>query len=474
MNLTLKSYIEWVKNNKFTPWEVIKNYLEKAQEKNKELKAFVRFHPEYVDENLDNFADKPLCGAPIGIKDLINTKWYITSGGSRILENYISPYTATCIINLENNGWLMIGKTNCDQFGMGSSTENSYFGNTLNPYGKDRVPGWSSWWSAAAVAADMCIAALGTDTGGSSRQPAALCNVVGLKPTYGRVSRYGVMAYASSFDQVGTFTKTVEDAKILLSSICWLDKKDSQSDPRSDEKNWDVCFENIDITKYKIAIPKQFLWEWMEENIRIAFTNLIEWLRSNEITVDEVDMPILNNVLSIYYTLVPAEVSTNLSRLDGIKYGLQDNTMNHPKLSEYYSNVRSQWFGDEAKRRILAGTFVLSSDNYEGYYLKAKKARIKLRQEFDKLYNDYDLVMSPTSPEVAWKFGEKSDDPLKMYLADIYTVTANLIGSPAISVPAWFVSDRGEDMPWWVQFMAQRRREDNLFSVGNWIEKNFK
>lgn len=472
MNLTLKQYIAWVEKWTFSPKEVVEHYMQKAKEKNSDYFAFIRFHEDYVQNNIENFSTRKLKAAPIGIKDLILTRDHESSGWSKILTWYIPPYSATVFEKLEANGWMMLWKTNCDQFGMWSATEHSYFGKTINNNWTNRVPGWSSGGSAVAVAGDLCLWALWTDTGWSSRQPAFMCGCVWLKPTYGRNSRYGVMPYASSFDQVGVFAKTVEDSKIILESIAWFDTNDSTTvDHDSDIKDWSKSFENINIKNFKFALPKEFIWNWLDPRIKSEFMKMVEYLRKNWATVDEIDLPILNATLPTYYTLVPAEVSTNLSRLDGVKFGLQSDSMDHESISQYYNEIRSNWFGDEAKRRILIWTFVLSSANYKWFYLKAQKVRNQLKSEINELFKKYDIILSPTSPELAWKIWEKADDPMKEILADLYTVTANLVWIPAISVPTGFIEDKWEKMPRWIQLMAWKRREDNLFAVGNWIEK---
>lgn len=474
MNLTLKAYLQGVSDGTVDPQTVADFYLKKAQQENGEHFSFIRFHDDYVQKNIKTFKDRPLKGAPIGVKDIILTEEYITSCGSKMLENYVSPYSATCFLNLEKNGWLMIGKTNMDEFAMGSSTESSYFGKTINCYGKNRVPGWSSWWSAVAVASDCCIAALGTDTGGSIRQPAALCGIVGMKPTYWMVSRYGVQSMASSLDQVGVLTKTVEDAEILLKSIAWFDERDSQSDSRADKF---VRSGNVEgwkggkVKELKIAVPKEALGEGLDPRIKELFLKRVDQLREQGFEIKEIDVPVLAYALSIYYTLMPAEVSTNLARFDGMKFGLQEESLGHDDIVSYYEKIRSAWFGDEAKRRILLGTFVLSSANYEGYYLKAQKARDQLKADLDKVFSVYDILLLPTSPEVAWKIGEKIDDPLKMYLADIYTIPANMAWLPAMSVPMGMIEDDGEQLPAGIQIMAQRWEEEKLFALGKVIEE---
>lgn len=468
MSLTLQSYISQVKSWSIKPQDIISQYLQKAKDTQASHNAFVRFHDDYVS-NVNIDTNSFLAGAPITIKDNILMKGYISSCGSRMMEKYVAPYDATCFAKLQAAGWVVIGKANMDEYAMGSSNESSFFWPVINPHGTDRVAGGSSGGSAAAVAADLCIAALGTDTGWSVRQPAALCGVVWLKPTYGRVSRYGVQSMASSLDQVGTITKTVTDAKILLSAIAWYDPNDAQSNTKADQKDR----ETLGIfagKKRKIALPTQFLGEGLDPEIRAVFLALIDKLRTAGHQVDEVDMPILAYSVPIYYILMPAEVSTNLARFDGIRFGYQDDTMKYDDLQQYYDHVRSTAFGPEVQRRILLWTYVLSSAHYEGFYLKASQARQKLIQDMEKTFADYDLIISPTSPEVAWKIGAKGDDPLKMYLADLYTIPANLAGIPAISLPMGMVEDRGEQLPVGVQLMAPSRGEAALFAAGEMIE----
>jgi len=469
MNLTLKDYIT---SDTFKAQDVVKNYLETAKKLNADYFSFVRFHEDYMKAHLDQFASRPLKAAPIGIKDIILTQDYVTSCGSKMLEDYVSPYSATCFLNLEKNWGLMIGKTNMDEFAMWSTTETSYFWKTKNTHGKDRTPGWSSGWSAAAVASGACMAALWTDTGGSIRQPAARCWIVWMKPTYGMVSRYGVQSMASSLDQVGVLTTTVDDAEILLQAIAGFDPKDSQSDPRADEFVNDK--KNLDeksVKKFKIGVPKEALWEGLDPQIKKLFLAAVEKLRASGIVVEDISLPMLVYSVPMYYTLMPAEVSTNLARFDGIKFGLQSDSMNADTIQKYYEQIRSAGFGEEAKRRILLGTFVLSSANYEGYYLKAQKAREELQAEFDTIFAKYDIILTPTVPEVAWKLGSRTDDPLKVYLADMYTIPANMWGLPAMSIPMGMVEDQGEQMPTGIQLMADKRTEKKLFGFGRYVEK---
>ncbi len=472
MELTLKDYIA---NNSYVPRDIVFQYTEIAKKLNTEYFSFVRFHDEYAQHHMEEFATRPLKAAPIGIKDIILTQDFITSCGSKMLETFISPYSATCFLNLEKNGWLMIGKTNMDEFAMWSTTETSYFGKTKNKYGTDRIPGWSSGWSAMAVASGACMAALGTDTWWSIRQPAACCGIVGMKPTYWMVSRYGVQSMASSLDQVGVMTKTVDDAEILLKAIAGFDPKDSQSDPKADDFVHDkIILDEQSVKKFKIWVPKEVLWDGLDPQIKTLFLAIVDKLRIAWVVVEDISLPMLAYCVPMYYTLMPAEVSTNLARFDGIKFWLQSDSMEAKTLQHYYETIRSQGFGEEVKRRILLGTFVLSSSNYEWYYLKAQKTREELQKEFDALFATYDIILTPTIPEVAWKIGSRSDDPLKVYLADMYTIPANMWGLPAMSIPMWFVQDQWESMPTGIQLMADKRAENKLFGFGRYLEKLLK
>lgn len=470
MHLTLKSYISQVEKKILSPKDVVSHYLSKAKENNGKYNAFISFTDEYVNQNIDKFSDFPLKSAPIWVKDIILTKDQITSCWSQILEKFKSPYSATCFQNLEKSGWLTIWKTNMDEFAMWWSTEASYFWPSTNIYWKNRVPWGSSGWSAIAVAWDFAIAALWTDTWWSIRQPAAFSNIIGIKPTYGRVSRFWVQSMASSLDQVWVFTKTVEDARILLWAISGFDPKDSQSDKRANDKNFIKSADLQEVKNFKIAIPKQVFSEWLDPRIKSNFLNIIEKLKSAGFFLSEVDLPVLSYSLPIYYTLVPAEVSTNMARFDGIRFWLQDETRNYDDISKYYEKVRSQWFGDEVKRRILLWTFVLSSANYEWYYIRAQKARLKLKSDFNKIFWEYDLILLPTTPDIPWKIWSKVNDPVKMYLSDLFTVPANLAWLPAISVPMWMVSDWDELLPSGIQIMWNRRNEKSVLDLAEVIE----
>ncbi len=463
MNLTLKQYLEDVKNNTLDPQKVLQHYVNKAKN-NDSYHAFLRINETNNQKNLEN---TPLLGAPIALKDNIMLEGVIASCGSKMLEKYTAPYTATCAKNLQDNGANLIWMTNMDEFAMGSTTATSYFGITLNPHGNNRLPGGSSWGSAAAVAWDLCLGALGSDTGGSVRQPASRCGIVGLKPTYGRISRYGVQAMASSLDQIGIFAKTVEDCKIILENTMGYDTHDAQSQTKADEK---IERNNKPLNEYKIAIPNTLLWEGLDPKIKTRFLEIIEQLKNKWNKIDYIDIPILEQLVSMYYIIQPAETSTNLARFDGIRFGLQKDTKDFNGIMDYITAIRSEGFGEEVKRRIMLGTFVLSSANYEGFYLKATQARKQLISEFEKVYKEYDLILSPTTPTVAWKVGENSEDPLKAYLADLYTIPANMAGLPAISVPIWTVEDQGDQMPVGLQIMGKQRDESSVLSFTREIE----
>jgi len=458
--MDLKKYME---DNALNRDDIVQEYFQKAKKSLDEIEnVYLRINNSELKINNDGV----LKWAPIAIKDNIMQKWEISTCGSKMLEDYVAPYTATCIENLEKNGGVVIWKTNMDEFAMWSSNETSYYWPVVNPHGTNRIPWGSSGGSAVAVAKDLCVAALGTDTGWSVRQPAAMCGIVWMKPTYGRISRYGVQSMASSLDQVGTMTKTVDDAETLLKSVMWFDERDSQSDKRADilEKS------NKAVNQYKIALPKQCFWEWLDPKIKERVLSVVDKLKTLWVQFDEIDLPVLDAGISVYYTLMPAELSTNLSRFDWIRFGHQWNTMEAKDIYDYFTKVRSEWFGEEAKRRILLWTFVLSSVNYEWYYLKALKVREKMIQDLDSVFQKYDLILSPTTSEVARKIWEKVDDPLKMYLADMYTVPANLAGLPAISIPVWNVLDDGDEMPVWLHLMANKWKEDDLFVVGRAVE----
>jgi len=452
MDLTVEKYLSWIEKNELTTKEVVLAYQKQSKLLNESLNAVVRFNDSYVMNHIDDFSKKSLAWLPIMVKDNILVKWEVSTCSSKMLENYKAPYSATCMKNMEDAWALMIWQTNMDEFAMWWSTETSFYWPTINPCGNNRIPWWSSWWSAVAVAAWMAIAALGTDTWWSVRQPASMCWIVGFKPSYGAISRYGVVAMASSLDQVWIFAKTVWDVKLLFPYLVWFDEKDSTSSKKSDI----LKDRKIGKDKYRVLVPSEVIEEWLDPEIKSVFMKKLDELRDKGHVVDIESLPILKDALAIYYTLMPAEVSTNLSRFDGLRFGHQSDTQKFSSLDDYYASIRWEWFWEEVKRRILLWTFILSSANYEGYYLKALQAQKKLKSDLERVYESYDIVLTPTSPEVAWRIWEKSTDPLKMYLSDLYTVPANLAWLPAISVPLAEIDKDGEKLPIGIHLMWKK------------------
>ena len=410
-----------------------------------------------------------LCGIPVSIKDNICVQNEPTTCASKILSGFLAPYDAEVIRRLKVAGAILWGKTNMDEFAFGSSTENSFYGPTKNPHNLDCVPGGSSGGSAAAVAADETIMSLGSDTGGSIRQPASFCGVVGLKPTYGRVSRYGLIAFASSLDQIGPLTKDVRDSALLMNVIAGYDPKDSTS------ANVEVPdYSKIlgkDLKGLKVGLPKEYFREGIDREVKLAVDEAINILKNKGVKFTEVSLPHTEYAVAVYYIIATAEASSNLARFDGVQYGYR--TTNYElrttnRLIDMYKASRGEGFGKEAKRRILLGTFVLSSGYYDAYYLRAQKVRTLIKRDFDEVFKDLDCIITPTSPTAAFKIGEKTDDPLKMYLSDIYTISANLAGIPAISIPCGF---NQEGLPIGLQIMAKPFDEETLFSVAFAYEK---
>lgn len=472
MNLTIASYLEKIATWEYNAEQVLAHYLEKAKANNTKTNAYISFADEYIQNNFSALTEKPLAWAPIAVKDLILTKWVKTTFGSNMGKDFVAPYSATCFQRLEEAGWCLIGKTNLDEFAMGWSNETSAFGPVINPLGNNRIPGWSSGWSAAAVADDTCIGALGTDTWWSVRLPAFMCGIVWLKPTYGRVSRYGVQAMASSFDQVGVMTKTVEDAVILLDVISWKDEHDATTlDRDTDKAGRKTALQNSTFAGKKIGFLKEFFDEWIDPIIAQHTKDILAEAEKQWATVVPLDFPLLKYMVAVYYVLMPAEASTNLARFDWMRFWQQDDTSAYDTIQDYYATVREHWFGTEVKRRILLWTHVLSAGFYDAYYRKAQQVRAKMLHEFKKIFAQVDCILGPTSPDLAWKIWEKINDPLKMYLADIYTIPANIGGFPAMSVPTTKIEKDGEPFALWVQIMADQYREDILFDVGTAIEK---
>ena len=377
----------------------------------------------------------PMMAMPLAVKDNICTQNVKTTCASRMLEHFTPPYNATVITKLQEQGYLLVGKTNLDEFAMGSSTENSAFGPTRNPWNAHMVPGGSSGGSAAAVAADECVAALGSDTGGSIRQPASFCGVVGLKPTYGRVSRYGLVAFAPSLDQIGPITKNVTDAALLLGAIAGHDPRDSTS-ADVPVPDYTKAFKKRDIKKLKLGVPEEYFASGLDPDVGRAVRAAIEELRNLGATVKEITLPTTDAAVATYYVIATAEASSNLARYDGVKYGLR--TKETTDLLNMYMKTREEGFGAEVKRRIMLGTYVLSAGYYDAYYGKAQSVRTLIRRDFDAAFQDVDFIVTPVTPTPAFKLGEKVQDPLQMYLSDIFTISVNLAGLPAIAVPCGF------------------------------------
>ena len=438
-----------------------------AHARNPELNAYLEIFPaddsaiESAQKRIDENDPSLLVGIPLAVKDNILIEGKVASAASKMLENYRATYDATVIKKLKDAGALFLGRTNMDEFAMGSSTEHSAFGPTKNPHDTSRVPGGSSGGSAAAVAAHLCIAALGSDTGGSIRQPAALCGIAGLKPTFGSISRSGLIAMGSSLDQIGPLTKTVEDAHILYEAIRGLDALDSTTIP-------DGLYGAHELPKrLRIGVPRHLLGEGVEAEVLALFDTTLEKLEKEGHALVDIELPASAYALAAYYVIMPAEVSTNLARLDGMRYG---HAARGDTLLDDYLLSRTEGFGPETRRRILLGTFVLSSGYIDAYYRKAQAMRSLLRAEYDKAFEKVDAIMTPTAFSVAFKFGEKSD-PLSMYLEDIFTVTANLTGMPAISVPMGSVEREGKKLPVGIHFTAPHQAEELLFTIGEAVQR---
>jgi len=418
-----------------------------------------------ADEKIKRGEGGPLAGIPIALKDILCTRGVRTTCGSRILENFVPPYDATVVEKLRAAGAVFTGKTNMDEFAMGSSTETSFFGVTRNPWDLGRIPGGSSGGSAAAVAAGECIASLGSDTGGSIRKPAALCGVVGLKPTYGRVSRYGLIAFASSLDQIGPFTKDVEDAAIMMNAIAGYDPRESTSVP--EEVPDYRAFLGRGIEGWRVGIPKEYFIAGIDPEVEAAVRRAVEVVEKAGASCVEISLPHTDYCVAVYYIIAPAEASSNLARYDGVKYGFR--TGEAGDLLEMYKRTRSAGFGAEVKRRIMIGTYSLSSGYYDAYYRKASQVRALIKRDFDEAFKSCDVILTPTSPTPAFRLGERLDDPLQMYLSDIFTISANLAGIPGISVPCGYTAG---GLPLGVQLLAGHFQEGRLLQAAAAYEKN--
>jgi aspartyl-tRNA(Asn)/glutamyl-tRNA(Gln) amidotransferase subunit A len=409
-----------------------------------------------------------LAGIPILIKDNINIKGTRTTCSSKILNDFVSPYDATVVKKIRSADAIFIGKSNMDEFAMGSSTETSHFSVTKNPWDIARIPGGSSGGSAAAVAAGQAVLSIGSDTGGSIRQPASLCGVVGLKPTYGRVSRYGLVAFASSLDQIGPITKDTTDAALLMNVISGYDDNDSTSVNLPVPDYTEALMNNV--RNIKIGIPKEYFSKGLDNDVKAAVMEAVKLLKSMGAQVKELSLPHTEYAVAAYYIIAPSEASSNLARYDGVKYGYRANEEGEGgTLIDVYERTRGEGFGQEVKRRIMLGTYSLSSGYYDAYYLKAQKVRTLIKQDFDKAFGEVDVIITPTAPTTAFKIGEKTEDPLKMYLSDIYTISANLAGIPGISIPCGF--DR-EGLPIGLQLLAKPFGEETIFRTAYSYEQN--
>ena len=467
-NYTIKSANEALKRGDFSREELFKHYQKRISEKNKDLNAYLTVFDsdlEIRNSKLE-IAEGPLSGIPCAIKDNMLIAGTHTTAGSKILENYIASYDATVIKKLRSAGAVFLGKTNLDEFAMGTSTENSAYGPTKNPLDLSRVPGGSSGGSAAAVVADLAIFALGSDTGGSVRQPAAMCGIVGLKPTYGRVSRHGLIAMASSFDQIGPLTKTVEDSAIILNTLCGHDVFDSTT-VKNEVPDFTTTL-NDSIKGLTVGVPKEFFGTGLSAEVSERVKATIIKLEELGCTIKEISLPNFEYALAAYYIAVPSEVSANLARFDGIRYG--HSTQDGENLINTYFKSRTEGFGTEPIRRIMLGAYALSAGYYDAYYLKAQKVRALIKKDFTDAFKDVDVIVGPTTPNTAFKIGEKVSDPLALYLEDIYTVPLNLAGLPGISIPCGLGSESG--MPVGFQIIAKPFDETTLLRVAHQLEKN--
>ncbi len=464
-NLTIHKLHQLLSTGEVTSQEVTQSVLERIESVDKKVNAYITItgdlaleQSKQADKLIREGSCSPLTGIPLAVKDILCIRGIKTTCGSKILENFIAPYDATVIHRLREQGAVFVGRTNMDEFAMGSSTETSYFGPTRNPWNTERIPGGSSGGSAAAVAADECIGALGTDTGGSIRQPAACCGRVGLKPTYGRVSRYGLIAFASSLDQVGPMTKDVRDAAIVMNEICGYDQRDSTSVNVPVPDYTKVL--GREVAGMSVGIPKEYFGEGLDKEVEEAVRKAIKVLTELKMEIKEVSLPHTHYAVAVYYLIAPAEASSNLARYDGVKYGYR--TDEETGLLEMYKRTRSEGFGMEVKRRIMLGTYALSAGYYDAYYKKASQVRTLIRSDFEKAFKLCDVIVTPTYPTSAFKIGEKVNDPLTMYLSDIFTIPANLAGIPGISLPCGSTS---EGLPIGLQILSDSFQEERLLQV---------
>lgn len=465
-NKSLSQLSDALHSGEISSVELTQHYLERIKQHNDNLNAFITVtedqalnQAKQADERLKQKTAGPLTGIPLAHKDIFCTQGVRTSCASKMLDTFIAPYNATVVDKINSAGMVTLGKTNMDEFAMGSSNETSFYGPVKNPWDTDRVPGGSSGGSAAAVAARLAPIATGTDTGGSIRQPAALCNLTGLKPTYGRVSRYGMIAFASSLDQAGPMANNAEDAAMLLNAMSGFDERDSTSVER-DVPDYTAGINNS-LEGLKIGLPKEYFGEGLDANVAAIIEAAIKTYESLGATIKEIELPNTELAVPTYYVVAPAECSSNLSRMDGVRFG---HRCEDPKdLTDLYERSRGEGFGAEVKRRIMTGTYALSAGYYDAYYLKAQQCRRLISNDFQQAFNDVDVIMGPTSPTTAFNLGEKSDDPVAMYLADIYTISTNLAGLPGMSIPAGFVNG----LPVGLQIIGNYFDEARLLNVAH-------
>ena len=456
------------REKKFSSFELVSEYLKKI--KKDDTNSFISINDnagaeaKNADKALASGNATELTGVPIAVKDIILVEGLRATAGSKILENYVATYSATAVSRLKEAGMVVLGKTNCDEFAMGSSNENSAYGPVLNPRDKTRVPGGSSGGSAAAVASGLAPVALGTDTGGSIRQPASFCGIYGLKPSYGRVSRYGSIAMASSLDQIGPMASSIKDLAILLKYMAGFDENDATS---YNKKVLD--YPNLldkDVKSLRLGIPKEYFGEGLNVEVKAAIEEVIKKLKAEGFEIKEVSLPYTDYALAAYYLLMPAEVSSNLARYDGILYGLSSDK--NISLDKWYKEIRSKGFGSESKRRIMLGTYILSAGYYDAYYKQAQKVRTLIKYDFAKVFSEVDVLITPATPSTAFKLGEKSQDPLAMYLSDVFTVAANIGGICGLVMP---IDNDKNDLPIGLQLLAGSFKEENILKLGNFIEK---
>ena len=473
--LTVHELQEKLKNKELTVTQIVDAYTENIENREKDVQAFVttlndeaKKQAQEIQEKINNGEELgEFAGIPIGIKDNMCTKGVKTTCSSRMLENFIAPYDATVVEKLKDENIINLGKLNMDEFAMGGSTEYSYFKKTRNPWNLNKVPGGSSGGSAAAVAAGMVPWALGSDTGGSIRQPSSFCGVVGLKPTYGLVSRYGLVAFASSLDQIGPITKDVKDSAMLLNLIAGHDKKDTTSEER-EKIDYTKCLKN-DVKGLKIGVPKEFFGEGINQEVKASLEKAMQTYKDMGAIVEEISLDIAKYSLATYYIIACAEASSNLGRFDGIRYGHR--AKDFKNIRELFVKSRSEGFGPEVKRRIILGTYVLSSGYYDAYYKKAQQVRTLVTNEFNKAFEKYDVILTPTSPTVAFDIGSKTTNPLEMYLSDICTVSVNIAGLPGISIPCG-VDSTG--MPIGMQLIGNKFCEETILNAAYTFEQKIK